>query len=80
MLRINIFGGALSTNGPTGVARFAQILPEQTDSQGDRLKAESSSFLKKRTKKRLVIRWAPAALSEGIKVFCFFFSKKKTFL
>jgi len=44
------------------------------------MKEESSSFLKKRTKKLLI---AVADLSQAppkdIKVFCFFFSKKKAF-
>jgi hypothetical protein len=45
------------------------------------------SFLKKRTKKLLrvwfrvkPISFAPSSGSEGARVFCFFFSKKKTFL
>jgi hypothetical protein len=41
-----------------------------------------TSFLKKRSKKLLQI-WLPALAVRGvqqIKVFCFFFSKKKTFL
>jgi hypothetical protein len=47
---------------------------------------ESSSFLKKRTKKLLFL-WLRASrigrhdqLTKRIKVFCFFFSKKKYFL
>jgi multidrug efflux system outer membrane protein len=47
---------------------------------------ESSSFLKKRTKKLLLVTpnvmfpLATRALAPGAKVFCFFFSKKKAFL
>jgi hypothetical protein len=44
---------------------------------------ESSSFLKKRTKKLLSISRTPARMGEltnRAKVFCFFFSKKKSFL
>jgi hypothetical protein len=47
----------------------------------------SSSFLKKKTKKLLVFGWRFAgdiwSASQGLamtKVFCFFFSKKQTFL
>jgi len=51
-----------------------------TDDQGNRLKEESSSFLKKKNQKTFAY-WARACGQiEGVKVFCFFFSKKKTFL
>jgi hypothetical protein len=54
--------------------------------QGNRLKEESSSFLKKRRRppcgnQKTFAYWARACgQSEGIKVFCFFFSKKKALL
>jgi hypothetical protein len=54
--------------------------------QGHRVKEESSSFLKKRRRppggnQKTFAYWARACgQSEGVKVFCFFFSKKKTFL
>jgi hypothetical protein len=53
---------------------------------GEGRKEESSSFLKKRRRppcgnQKTFAYWARACgLSEGVKVFCFFFSKKKTFL
>jgi hypothetical protein len=48
---------------------------------GRRDTLERSSFLKKRTKKLLLPRVALARIRSGkIKVFCFFFSKKKCFL
>jgi len=56
------------------------------EGQGNRLKEESRSFLKKRRRppggnQKTFAYWARAyGQSEGIKVFCFFFSKKKTFL
>jgi len=49
-------------------------------SQGNRLKEESRSFLKKRTKKTFAYWGRACGQSEGVKVFCFFFSKKKAFL
>jgi Uma2 family endonuclease len=54
--------------------------------QGNRVKEESSSFLKKRRRppcgnQKTFAYWARACgQSQGMKVFCFFFSKKKTFL